>query len=254
MCDRTEMSTKWLTVREDEEGVQKAWPCWMVLVGFRQHDLKWDLFHCSEVSNACDQAYGKDGLMGDAWASPKYTFLSSLLIHLEFVLRHLQQAGTSLMSEVFKPNFYEQNNSLNEESKQKNRAVCQGVSLPLWKASAKSDRHMFIMSPVGRSRVGLQCRRVSDKKHRIHWFVVRRERKEMRIKVGFAFLQLWVICHAPWWPTSLRFWYAEGMLLWRRVRSVLWYLCMPFSLSKSKTCGQHLERRVIVQILVLGFF
>lgn len=56
------------------------------------------------------------------------------------------------MSEVFKPNFYEQNNSLNEESKQKNRAVCQCVSLPLWKASAKSDRHMFIMSPVGRSR------------------------------------------------------------------------------------------------------
>lgn len=48
----------------------------------------------------------KDGLMGDARGSPKYTFLSSLLIHLESVLRHLQQAGSSLMSGVFKPNFY----------------------------------------------------------------------------------------------------------------------------------------------------
>lgn len=39
------------------------------------------------------------------------------------------------------------NKSLNEESKQKNRAVCKYVSLPLCKASAKSDCHMSYNEP-----------------------------------------------------------------------------------------------------------
>lgn len=104
LCDRTEMSTVWRLERMRSGSRKPGLAGWYLRAS---DNMTWNGIYSIAVRwVTLVTRLRKDGLMGEARASPKYTFLSTLLIHLEFVLRHLQQASSSLMSEVFKPNFY----------------------------------------------------------------------------------------------------------------------------------------------------